>query len=220
MRLLVKKWAGNGGATRDRLLFAGIGEFSREGFAGANTARIVAAAGCNVRMIYHYFGSKMGLYRACLERVYVDLRDAEEALNLDEADPRGSIARFVAFTFDYMLDHPEFPRMMRVENLNEGRAVREIASVVESARPLMRRLDGLVRAGNRQGLFPRLVPPEHLYLNILGLSFVHISNFHTASVMLQLDFQAPAFRETRRREAIDLVLASLETPARDGSHAG
>lgn len=196
--------------TAGRILAAGIDEFGRLGFAGASTSRIVEAAGCNVRMLYHYYSSKEGLYRAALERVYADLRRAERMLGFEERDPRDGLARFVAFTFDYMLEHPEFPRMMRVENLNEGRVVRTMPEIFDASRPLMTRLAGLVEAGIEQGVFRRRVAPEHLYLSILGLSFVHISNQHTAAALLGLDFDAAEFLAVRRAEAIALVLAGLQ----------
>ncbi len=203
--------------TAERILQAGIDEFGRLGIAGASTARIVRAAGCNVRMLYHYYASKDGLYRAALERVYADLRTAEDAVRFDARDPREGLADFVAFTFDYMLAHPEFPRMMRVENLNEGRAVSGMPGVFEASRPLMERLDRLVRVGVGQGVFSRRIAPEHLYLSILGLSFVHISNQHTAAALLGLAFDAPDFLASRRAEAIALVLAGLGVGAAETS---
>lgn len=208
------------GNTAERILLSGIDEFGRFGFAGASTARIVEAASCNVRMLYHYFGSKDGLYRAGLERVYSDLRTAERALAWNEEDPSIALAHFVSFTFDYMLAHPEFPRMMRVENMIEGRVVRDMPSVYETARPLMTRLAQLVDQGLERGVFRRRLSPEHLYLDILGLSFVHISNQHTASRLLGLDFDAPAFRTARLNEAITLVLAGLRVDDPATANAG
>ena len=60
--------------TREKILRAGLAEFGARGFGGARTETIAKRAGCNIRMLYHYFGSKEGLYLACLERVYTDLR--------------------------------------------------------------------------------------------------------------------------------------------------
>ncbi len=54
------------GETRRRLLAAALQEFSAKGIAGARVDAIAAAAGVNKRMLYYYFGSKEGLYRAVL----------------------------------------------------------------------------------------------------------------------------------------------------------
>ena len=48
------------------LLDAAAEEFARLGFAGARMQAIVDRAGISERMIYHHFGSKLGLYRAVL----------------------------------------------------------------------------------------------------------------------------------------------------------
>ena len=69
-------------ATREKILRVGIKEFCAHGYSGARTARIAKRAQCNIRMLYHYFGSKEALYIAALERVYGEIRADEERLDL------------------------------------------------------------------------------------------------------------------------------------------
>jgi TetR/AcrR family transcriptional regulator len=52
---------------RERILSAATLEFARHGFAGARVDRIATAAGVNKQLLFHYFGSKGGLYRAALK---------------------------------------------------------------------------------------------------------------------------------------------------------
>jgi AcrR family transcriptional regulator len=52
--------------TRQAILDAALQEFAARGVAGARVDRIAQAAATNKRMIYHYFGSKAGLYQALL----------------------------------------------------------------------------------------------------------------------------------------------------------
>jgi AcrR family transcriptional regulator len=68
--------------TRTRILEAARVEFAAVGGAGARVDRIAAAAGVNKRMIYHYFGSKEGLYAALLDAW---LGQAHEALTAGQA---------------------------------------------------------------------------------------------------------------------------------------
>ena len=56
-------------ASREKILVAGLKEFCAKGFDGARIDQIARVARCNIRMIYHYFGSKDSLYLAALERV-------------------------------------------------------------------------------------------------------------------------------------------------------
>lgn len=59
-----------GDATRRRLLDSGRRIFSQDGFAGAGTQEIVAAAGVAPTALYHHFGSKLGLFVAIGAEVY------------------------------------------------------------------------------------------------------------------------------------------------------
>lgn len=52
---------------RDRILAAAASEFATHGAAGARVERIAAAAGVNKQLLFHYFGSKTGLYLAALK---------------------------------------------------------------------------------------------------------------------------------------------------------
>ncbi|PRY14054.1 TetR family transcriptional regulator [Kineococcus rhizosphaerae] len=61
--------AGDAEATRGRLLEAATAEFSARGLAGARVDRIAAAAGSNKAQIYHYFGSKDGLFTAVFDAI-------------------------------------------------------------------------------------------------------------------------------------------------------
>ena len=74
------------GEGREQLLRAATGEFVTNGFAGARISRIVAKAGSNPRMIYHYFGSKSGLYIAVIEEALGGLRKRELQIGVDRTD--------------------------------------------------------------------------------------------------------------------------------------
>ena len=52
------------GQTRKRILDAATVEFARKGLGGARVDAIATRAKSNKRMIYHYFGSKEGLFTA------------------------------------------------------------------------------------------------------------------------------------------------------------
>jgi AcrR family transcriptional regulator len=59
--------ARNPDQTRRAILDAAVAEFCAVGPAGARIDAIAAAAGVNKRMLYHYFGSKDGLFAAVLD---------------------------------------------------------------------------------------------------------------------------------------------------------
>jgi AcrR family transcriptional regulator len=61
------RWRRDPQGVRQRILSAATEEFSRRGFAGARVDRIAARARVNKRMLYHYYGDKIGLQRAVLD---------------------------------------------------------------------------------------------------------------------------------------------------------
>ena len=74
-------------ATKARILKAGLAEFGAKGYDGARTVSIAKRAKCNIRMLYHYFGGKKGLYLECLQKVYLHIRGEEQKLSLKELPP-------------------------------------------------------------------------------------------------------------------------------------
>lgn len=195
--------------TRQRLLDAATEEFCVYGQKGASTARIVAAAGCNIRMLYHYFGNKDGLYRAALLQVYDDLRAAENRQRFWSEDPISGILGLAYFTFDYMHENRQFPRMILAENMVGGTTVTAVREPYEGSRMLIENLDALIAQGHASGQFARKPDALDLYLTILALSFIHISNRHTLATTFGRDLQSPEFIATRRTHAAEVVLGYL-----------
>ncbi len=201
----------NAGETRERLLQAATGEFCDRGYDGARMERIVRNAGCNIRMAYHYFGDKEGLYLTVLEHIYEDLRSKERELNLSHLEPIAGMRALVEFTFDHMADHPEFIALVRNENMLGGRMLRKSGKVAQQTTPLVGMIrDTLVR-GERAGLFRAGVDPLQLYVSILSLSLTHISNRHTLSTIFEKDLADPAWLAERRHHAVEVILAYLQS---------
>lgn len=203
----------NGAETKEKILNAAIEEFCAHGYAGANTTRIVNAAGCNIRMLYHYFENKDGLYLAALTRVYQELRSSEEATNFWNLPPREGIAALTHFTFDYMHRNQQFPKMILNENLNMGRAVSQASQAISTtAKPFIDKIDGLLEKGHASGDFTRRPDALHLYLTILALSFIHISNAHTLAATFRVDLSSEAFLAERRAHVTEVVLSYITAP--------
>lgn len=59
--------------SRALILAAAREEFGRRGFAGARISRIASRAGVNKQLIFYYFGSKTGVFRAVVEAAYRQL---------------------------------------------------------------------------------------------------------------------------------------------------
>ena len=74
----------------EQILAVAIDEFAERGYSGASMVTIATAAGISKPLIYQYFGSKDGLYLACLNHVAEGLFDRlavarSEEINSDES---------------------------------------------------------------------------------------------------------------------------------------
>src|SRR5262245_58465692 len=105
-------------ATRDPdrtqrvILAAALDEYSRHGPAGARVDRIAAAAGVNKRMIYHYFGSKDGLWASLLDAQW----DAGPVLSTDSDV---SIAAQLTNGAQHVATRPAITRLLAWEALSD-----------------------------------------------------------------------------------------------------
>ncbi len=195
--------------TREKLLQAALSEFCENGFSGARTAAIAARAKCNIRMLYHYFGSKEGIYVSALELVYAELRSREEELDLRSLDPQSGIVALVEFTFDHMSTHHEFIRMVGIENIQQGRFLGRSRTVPLGALPLVDTIKTLLQKGQKAGVFRKGVDPVQLYISILSLSYIHISNKYTLSITFNQDLSDAKWLAARRKHVCEMVSGYL-----------
>jgi AcrR family transcriptional regulator len=100
--------------TRQRLLDAGVCEFSEHGPLGARVDRVAERAGINKERIYQYFGSKQKLFSAVLEQEMTRLA-AAVPLTAEQASDLGEFAGRV---YDYHRTYPHYLRLLLWEGLD------------------------------------------------------------------------------------------------------
>ena len=69
--------------TRAEILAVATSEFAEHGYSGARVDVIADKTRTTKRMLYYYFESKAGLYTAVLERAYGEIREREQAVDVD-----------------------------------------------------------------------------------------------------------------------------------------
>jgi TetR/AcrR family transcriptional regulator len=203
----------NAARTQEQILAAAIAEFCRHGYNGARVEKIAKRAGSNLRMIYHYFHSKERLYVACLERIYLKVRTEEGNLDLKHEEPVAGMRKLVEFTFRHLLNNPEFVRMVMNENLLHARYLRRSALVPALTLHLVDALKDLLRRGEKARAFRKGIDPVQLYVTILAVSNIHLSNRYTLSTMFQMDLADPAWLERRCEHASAVILSYLRPEA-------
>ena len=197
--------------TRESILRAATFEFCRNGLGGARVDAIAHRAKANMRLLYHYFGDKDGLYLAVLEHVYAEIRTAEQQLNLDDLDPVAAMNGLVDFTFDFFQNHQNYIALINNENLQRGRYLRKSRKIAALTMPLVSSIERVLRRGVAAGVFRSGVDPIQLYVSITAFSYFHVSNRHTLSVMFDKDLGDPKWLEERRRHARDVISTWLGT---------
>ena len=195
--------------SRRAILKAATSEFCAHGFTGARTERIAKASRTNIRMIYHYFGNKEGLYLAVLESVYGEIRQGEQDLDFARLEPIEGMRRLILFTFDFFAARRDFVALIANENIMQGRFLERLPGVQAMTLPLIEAIGDLLRRGERQGLFRAGVDPVQFYLSIVAQSQLHVSSRFTLSVLFNRDLSDPKWLEERRAHTIDLLLAYL-----------
>ncbi|MEQ8319180.1 MAG: TetR/AcrR family transcriptional regulator [Rhodospirillales bacterium] len=203
--------------TRGALLEAASDEFARYGFDGARVERIVRNAGCNMRMLYHYFQSKENLYLEVLENVYRDIRQREHGLDLETLSPLDAILRLTRFTWAHISANRLFIDIARNENLVGGKFIRRSEAISEMSSPLIRQIDDVIARGVSAGVFRHDVDGLQLYISIVALSSHHLANVHTLSAVFRTDLGNEDWLHARRIHVEEMVLRTLGVD--DGGHS-
>ncbi len=190
--------------TRERILRAAIALFSRGGYDGVSVDAIVARAGVNKRMVYHYFSNKNGLYTAALESVFGRLAGVEAEVFSDDPQPEVALERIVSAYFHFLRDTPEFVSLLLWENLQGGRHLKALPAAVTKA-PLLEALGRSIERGMAAGRIRSDLDPRQMLILLIGLCQVYFSNRHTLARTVGLDPGDPAVLEAGVRHALLLI---------------
>ncbi len=114
--------------TQAEILDVATREFAEHGYSGARVDEIAERTRTTKRMLYYYFGSKEGLFVAVLERAYAAIRAAEREVDVEHLDPVAAIRALAELTFDHHEAHPDFIRLVSIENIHRGEHMGGVAA--------------------------------------------------------------------------------------------
>ena len=192
--------------TRQRILAAATQEFASKGFEGARVDEIARRSGANKNMIYHYYGSKDGLFQAVLEEMYGTIRAHQTDTKLSNLSPVEAARLLVENMFDVFCKFPAFISLLQSENLAKARHVRRSRKIAALYNPFAVMLRGLLRRGSREGVFRASLDPIDLYVSIASLAAYHISNRYTLSALFGIDIGLRRAVRRRRGHIVDVIL--------------
>ncbi len=195
--------------TRERILQVAIAEFADKGLDGSRVDEIARAAVVNKYMLYHYFGSKDGLFLAVLERTYENMRKRQDALVLDGLSPQEAMEKLITITFNYFVATPEVISLLNTENLHRARHISDSSRIRTMYAPLIETIATILRQGERDGVFRKDVDPVELYISISGLGYFYLSNRWTLGAIFASKLEGKKRLDSRRRHVIDVIMSYL-----------
>jgi AcrR family transcriptional regulator len=165
-------WPATRSVPANGILAAALKEFSAKGLAGARVDQIARRARINKRMLYHYFGSKDGLFTAIMRRKLA-ARAAWASAAPD--DPGETLTHW----FTLACEDVDWVRLMEWEALSVGDG--PVLSEAERRRAFESGVTKL-RAMQAKGLLPKELDPRHLLLSMLALTTFPLAfpQFHAA----------------------------------------
>jgi AcrR family transcriptional regulator len=203
-------------ATRSRAAILDAAEelFAERGFGGVSLGEVAAAAGLSRATPSYFFGSKEGVYRAVLERVFAERNAAvREAFapvidwaggDTPAAGLREALNRAVGGYLAFLLERPAFVRLLQWEGLAGGEhlaaAPRDSRAIAEALEAVHQRLPGF--------------DVQDALLIVVSLTFSPLTQRSTFLAALGRDPDDPAARERHVALVVDQLLHLVEGPRR------
>lgn len=178
-------------AMRAKLLLAARDEFAAVGVGAARIERIAAASSSNKAQVFHYFGSKEGLFDALLAQTVAETF-AEVPLDTDD------LPEWAGRLHDSYVRRPWAQRIATWHRLERG-AEAPIEAVASSTAGAVEAIEHAQRAG----VLPRSYRPAVL----LGL-VLHLAAFWSATAP-EFDPLVTAVVPARRRQIVVDAVGSL-----------
>ena len=206
-----------GEETRRDIIAAAIHEFAENGLTGARVDAIAGRTKTTKPMIYYHFGSKEKLYAAVMEEAYAVVRSKEQNLHLDDLPPTEAMQRLVEVTFDHHAAHPDYVRLVCVENMERGRHITGRPSMVQRNAIAIETVSKLLERGERDGVFRPGINPFHLHFFINAFCFMRVSNRYTVYAVFEKDLWDKDDAKAQRTMIVESVLRYLKPEGTDNA---
>jgi AcrR family transcriptional regulator len=199
-------------ASREAVLDAAEELFAGNGFHATSVQQIADRAGISRGMPNYLFGSKEQLYRAVLDRFQDTPREvvrrARSAAAEHGSDDATALRSAMDGFFGFLLERPNFVRLMQWESVYGGRIARGQAGVIDNLR------EALAAMGEGFG-FGRLDDGEAAQFLISAVALLWFPLAHATTFVGPLGFDAsdPAFLAERRRHAVTVLADALRAAA-------
>ncbi len=191
---------------KDKIFLSALSLFAEYGLNGARMEQIAEKAGTTKRMVVYHFKTKENLYLLVLEYVYTQIRASEKQLSLDALPPVEALVQLVETTFDYHADHPDYIRIICMENMQRGRYMQQSALLRQVNRSALDLLETILERGKAKQLFNLTVNARDLHRLISSFSFHYVANSYTFTLLFEDGADEQAQRQHYRKMAVQVAL--------------
>lgn len=188
----------NAAGAREAILNAAESVFAEHGFDGTRVDTIAQEAGYNKSLLFQYFGDKTNLYASVIHRAdeqmrafqYRALTELLEGELKDDVDHYKSLLRtFLHAYFDYLVEHPNFLRILNWEMAEGWQTFSKIAGEADleemaALNTALQKIAGsgwLRSASNPMSQFVLALFTSQLYLSLLPLIRIYMPDLDANS---------------------------------------
>jgi TetR/AcrR family transcriptional regulator len=170
-------------ASQAKLLAAAEAEFVRKGPFAGSVNIIARQAGVNKRMIYHYFGSKEGIYEAVLRQNFAKVAPVFADTFAETTDEVEVLRLVVRRYCTFLRDNPSYVKLLAWEECAGGEQLAKVMPVaLAEGFAGIRQIHEKAKAAGR---FRADVDPNLLILSVNGLCFQPFSRPKVVEAMVQ-----------------------------------
>ncbi len=200
--------------SRELILVAALRAFAENGYDGATTRDIAARARVNHGLIPYYFGGKLKLWQAAVDRAFDRLGAGLDAVLTDPtvADDRERTGLLIRNYVRFIAQNPEFVLLMHDEGRRRGPRMRWL--VDRHVKPLYEAMRVLLERTQDRGFLPADIAPIHFHYILAGSVGLIFHQAEECRRLSGLDPFDPAVVEDHARAVEHLLLgpAPEETP--------
>ncbi len=170
-------------SNREIILQRALEAFARKGYEACGISEITTAAGITKPTLYHYFGSKLGLYTAILDKHAPPFIEISRQNLTQERDVSTTLAHFTSTLLAAVDDQPKFTELVLKSLANPTTSASHSpfrTSLARFTQPIFGYFDAM--NAQRGGLPKRSLRHAHTFLALIRMS---------AERTLAGDFQLP-----------------------------
>ena len=170
---------------KQRIFAAALTEFAEAGLKGARMENIAEHAATTKRMVVYHFKTKESLYLEVLEHVYQHIRAHEMGLDLQALPPVAAMTRLVEESFNYHAEHPDFIRVICMENMMRGQYIRQSPRIKALNQSALTLLEDILQRGKQGREFTPDASATDVHRLISSLCFHYVANQYTFNILFE-----------------------------------